>query len=124
MDLPGTALPDTATHRNRRKIRSQTSAREYTVSQRITTGAWECSCPGWTTHRKCKHLPKDQAREHWMCVACQHDHLGAVALSPCSKAAGPAGMGDCCWCGKISTQRIAPPGMALPCHDVHLDDVS
>jgi hypothetical protein len=41
---------------NRIEIRSQTSNRLYTVSQHKTKRHWACSCPGWRTHRKCKHL--------------------------------------------------------------------
>jgi|SRR5579863_1759646 len=49
-------LPDTATHRFRITIPSSNGKKEYTVSQRITTKVWECSCTGWIAHRHCKHL--------------------------------------------------------------------
>ena len=113
-------LPDTATHRNRRLISSETSTRQYTLSQRITTGAWECSCPGWTTHRKCKHLPKKQARKHWMCVTCQRA-LRGEGRTPFS---ADKEKGNCCWCGVWRTGRVAPTDMTPPCQDVHLEDVT
>lgn len=54
--LGATLLPDGKTHQNRLEIRSETSSRLYVVAQRKVTGAWECSCPGWISRRKCKHL--------------------------------------------------------------------
>ena len=121
MDVVG-ILPDTATHRNRRLIRSQTSNREYTVSQRISTGAWECSCLGWTTHRKCKHIPREQACEHWMCIRCRNDEgrVRTLAIPPLRNAQ----LGVCCWCGKHKTTLSAPAGMKPPCEDIHLSDMS
>lgn len=41
---------------NRIEIRSETSSRIYVIAQRVSTGAWECSCPGWKRYRHCKHL--------------------------------------------------------------------
>ena len=41
---------------NRIEIRSETSSRVYVVAERISTGLWECSCPGWKSRRRCKHL--------------------------------------------------------------------
>ncbi len=41
---------------NRTEIRSETSNRIYVVSQHATRRYWGCSCPGWRSHRKCKHL--------------------------------------------------------------------
>ncbi len=41
---------------DRREIKSETSGRIYTVSRRISTGMYECSCPGWKSRRTCKHL--------------------------------------------------------------------
>lgn len=113
-------LPDTATHRHRRLIRSD-SGNEYTVSQRISTGAWECSCRGWTTHRKCKHLPVEEVRAHWMCNGCQGIHC--PQLMHADPRLRNTSIGMCCWCGGKRTTLSAPTGVELPCQDVHLEDV-
>lgn len=52
----GTKLPDNAQWTNRVEIRSATSDRVYVVSQNINKRHWACSCPGWKSHRNCKHL--------------------------------------------------------------------
>ena len=49
-------LPDNAQWTNRFEVRSETSDRIYIVSQHKTRRHWGCSCPGWRTRRKCKHL--------------------------------------------------------------------
>jgi hypothetical protein len=50
-------LPDTATHKHRIEIRSETSNKIYIVSKRNTNvKQWECSCKGWIFHRHCKHI--------------------------------------------------------------------
>lgn len=41
---------------NRIEIKSSSSSRVYVVAQRVSTGLWECSCPGWKARRRCKHL--------------------------------------------------------------------
>jgi hypothetical protein len=41
---------------NRIEVKSSSSSRVYIVAQRVSTGLWECSCPGWKSRRKCKHL--------------------------------------------------------------------
>lgn len=41
---------------DRVEVKSETSDNVYTVSRRISTDTWECSCPGWKRFRKCKHL--------------------------------------------------------------------
>jgi hypothetical protein len=41
---------------NRIEIKSETSDRVYVVSQHAEKRFWACSCPGWKSHRKCKHL--------------------------------------------------------------------
>jgi len=41
---------------NKIEIGSETSDRIYTVSQHRVKRHWACSCPGYRTHRKCKHL--------------------------------------------------------------------
>lgn len=49
-------LPDARGWTNRFPIKSETSNRQYTVAQRMSDGAWGCSCPGWIRNRWCKHL--------------------------------------------------------------------
>lgn len=41
---------------NSLQIRSESSSALYTVAQRKTDGTWGCSCRGWISHRRCKHL--------------------------------------------------------------------
>lgn len=49
-------LPDTdKVWTNRLQVPGSTG-RLYTVSMRRTDKVWGCSCPGWATHRHCKHL--------------------------------------------------------------------
>lgn len=52
----GVALPENAQWRNRFKIRSESSTREYTIAQRKSDGSWACACAGWKRWRNCKHL--------------------------------------------------------------------
>jgi len=54
--LGATLLPDNAAWQHRFEIKSSSSSRLYTVAQRKSDGVWGCSCPGWKSHRKCKHL--------------------------------------------------------------------
>lgn len=49
-------LPDNNEWTNRFEIRSSSSNRVYTIAQHKTKKHWGCSCPGWRSHRKCKHL--------------------------------------------------------------------
>lgn len=54
-------LPDNKTHTNRFEIPSSSSSRVYTIAMRVSTGEWECSCPGWVLKkpgrpRGCQHL--------------------------------------------------------------------
>jgi len=49
-------LPDNKSHTNRFEIQSETSDRIYIVAQAKSSGEWQCGCPGWIYHRKCKHL--------------------------------------------------------------------
>lgn len=49
-------LADNPQWQNRIQIRSESSSRLYTVAQRKSDGSWGCSCPGWKSHRNCKHL--------------------------------------------------------------------
>lgn len=51
-------MPNTDQWVNRTEIRSETSNRVYVVSQHAAKRYWACSCPGWRTHRKCKHLER------------------------------------------------------------------
>ena len=50
------ALPDNSQWENRFEVRSASSNRIYIVSQNKNKRHWGCSCPGWRTRRKCKHL--------------------------------------------------------------------
>ena len=49
-------LPDDNQWRFRFEIKSESSNRIYVVSQHIAKKHWGCSCPGWISHRTCKHL--------------------------------------------------------------------
>jgi len=54
-------LGDTATHKARMEIKSESSNRLYLVSFRPSLQQWECSCPAWCMKkagkpRGCKHL--------------------------------------------------------------------
>lgn len=51
-----TLLEDNAQWTNRFEIKSETSNRIYVISQNKKSKIWGCSCPGWITRRKCKHL--------------------------------------------------------------------
>jgi hypothetical protein len=50
------ALPDSDQWINRFEIRSESSNRVYVIAQNKRKRHWACSCPGWKSHRKCKHL--------------------------------------------------------------------
>ena len=50
------ALPDNDQWTNRFEIRSESSNRVYIVAQTKKTSNWGCSCPGYLSKRKCKHL--------------------------------------------------------------------
>ena len=56
----GVALSDNGSHVNRIQIPNSTGKKSYIVAQNNRGGSdqgrWECSCPGWCGHRKCKHL--------------------------------------------------------------------
>lgn len=53
---PDAKLPPNDQWENRFEIRSESSNRIYIVAQHKTKRHWACSCPGWRTQRKCKHL--------------------------------------------------------------------
>lgn len=57
----GNLLPDSETHRHRFEVKSESSDSLYIVSQKNSTGEWQCSCRGWIMkrpgkERSCKHL--------------------------------------------------------------------
>ena len=59
--LNAVALPDNSGWMNRLQIKSSSTNRFYTVSQRRTDGEWHCNCPGWLSKkpnrpRKCHHM--------------------------------------------------------------------
>lgn len=45
---------------NQTEIKSESSSRIYIVSEKVSggvpTGTWGCSCPGWKSNGRCKHL--------------------------------------------------------------------
>jgi len=49
-------LPDNDQWECRFEIRSESSNRVYIVSRNKKSKKWGCSCPGYLTKRKCKHL--------------------------------------------------------------------
>lgn len=49
-------LPDNDQWQNRFEIKSASSNRIYIVAQNKQSGHWGCSCPGYLSNRKCKHL--------------------------------------------------------------------
>lgn len=52
----GVVLPDNDQWTNRFEIKSESSNRIYVISQNKKKRFFGCSCPGWRTQRKCKHL--------------------------------------------------------------------
>lgn len=54
--IGSTLLDDTDRWMNRFEVASKSSNRRYVIAQQRADGVWGCSCPGWTHHRKCKHL--------------------------------------------------------------------
>lgn len=50
------ALPDNDQWCERFEIRSESSNRIYIVAKNKKSGKYGCSCPGYLTKRKCKHL--------------------------------------------------------------------
>jgi len=54
--IKSSGLEDNAQWTNRFEVRSESSDRIYIVSQHKAKRHWGCSCPGWRTRRKCKHL--------------------------------------------------------------------
>lgn len=54
--IGSTLLPDNERWTNRFQVESSSSSRKYIIAQQREDGVWGCSCPGWTHHRKCKHL--------------------------------------------------------------------
>ncbi len=74
--IGSTLLDDSDKWMNRFQIRSGSSDRLYVIAQQRADGAWGCSCPGWTHHRKCKHLTDVLGRLAG--VADQYDHLAMM----------------------------------------------
>ena len=56
----GKHLPDNDQWTNRFEIKSASSNRVYIVAQNIKGQHFACSCPGWKTHRICKHIKSIQ----------------------------------------------------------------
>jgi hypothetical protein len=56
MPLGSKRLADNDQWKNRFEIRSATSTRIYIVAQNKQSGKFGCSCPGYLSNRKCKHL--------------------------------------------------------------------
>lgn len=54
--LGATVLEDNTQWKNRMRIRSASSSREYIVAQNKSNLEWGCSCMGWKRYRRCKHL--------------------------------------------------------------------
>src|SRR5271157_3307202 len=52
----GQMLPENNQWENRFYIKSESSGRLYTIAQNKNRRFWGCSCPGWISRRKCKHL--------------------------------------------------------------------
>lgn len=53
---PSDKLPDSDQWVHRFEIRSESSNRKYIIAQNREKRHWACSCPGWKSHRTCKHL--------------------------------------------------------------------
>ena len=62
---------------NRIEIKSETSDRIYVVSQHAEKRYWACSCPGWKSHRKCKHLSQLGLPNHEQPFEVKNDHAEA-----------------------------------------------
>jgi hypothetical protein len=59
-------LPETQSHQHRHMVEGD-SGKDYLVSQRKSTGEWQCSCPAWKYHgHDCKHLHRhlDEIKEN------------------------------------------------------------
>ena len=54
--VPAATLPDNAGYTNRFEIKSESSDRIYVIAQSKTGRWWSCSCSGWISRKKCKHL--------------------------------------------------------------------
>lgn len=71
--IGSTLLDDSDRWMNRFEIKSRSSGRSYVIAQQRADAVWGCSCPGWTHHRKCKHLTDVLGR--LAAVADQYNHL-------------------------------------------------
>lgn len=56
--IGGEILPDTNVWINRFTVQSDSNNAEYVIAQHRTRRWWACSCRGYTTHHKCKHLAR------------------------------------------------------------------
>lgn len=54
--IGGELLPDTKVWINRFTVPSDSTNSEYIIAQHRTRRFWACSCRGFTSHQKCKHL--------------------------------------------------------------------
>jgi hypothetical protein len=57
-------LPDNAAFTNRFYVKSGSSNLLWTIAQSKTGRWWGCNCPGWITHRTCRHLKALQLPAH------------------------------------------------------------
>lgn len=71
--IGSTLLEDNDRWMNRFQIKSGSSDRLYVIAQQRADAVWGCSCPGWTHHRKCKHLTDVLGRLSK--IADQYEHL-------------------------------------------------
>jgi len=53
---PALMLPESETDRFRFYVLSTDESKFYTIGQNKKLGYWTCSCMGYITHNKCKHL--------------------------------------------------------------------
>lgn len=56
--MGGEILPDSNVWINRFTVPSDSSNAEYVIAQHRNKRWWACSCRGFTSHRKCKHLTR------------------------------------------------------------------
>lgn len=56
--IGGEILPDTNIWINRFTVPSDSANAEYIVAQHRARRWWACSCRGFTSHQKCKHLAR------------------------------------------------------------------
>jgi hypothetical protein len=69
-------LPDTPDWRHRFQIKSGTSARMYMIGRHRGAAVWVCSCMGFRSGRRCKHI---QSVWHVLVAADEFDGIAAAA---------------------------------------------